>query len=770
MALAALAGASLGFLRYNFHPASIFLGDGGSYFLGYNLAALSILGSLKSEAAVAILIPIVALGVPVMDALWSPVRRFILGQRIFTPDRDHIHHRLLKLGYTHRRAVLLLYGITVLMGGGALSLVHARDDRAALVLIMVGSGVIFGIRWLGYLPFIHRERLVGWIGTVSDELGLRRNRRSFLECQAMIASSDNLEHLWAGTAAAAQFLKLDACELRVDPWYSGREPLLMRHRRDEAVAVRADALRTVRVSLPLIDGRTPLGCLTIRHQIGGGINDRYLLRRVDQLHGSIVDALRRLHRASARAAGNGSLAAGGWSDRTSILFFSHYFPPEGNAPASRVHALCRHWVRTQQAVRVVTCAPNVPDGVVYDGYRNALQHSEEIDGISTLRVWTYLAANKGTTKRILNYLSYMVSASLAGLLVRRPDVVIATSPQFFCGWAGVIVSRLRRVPFILEIRDIWPESIVTVGAMRSARLVRTLEWLERRMYAAATHIVTVGEGYRERFCEKGVPAEKITVISNGVDEAFQPRPADPALRERWGLGDRFVCAYIGTVGMASGLDVVLRAGRVLAERGRDDIHFLIVGDGAVREKLEAEAERLGVRNVTFTGRLNREQIPLLLATIDACLVHLKKRDLFTTVMPSKIFEAAAMAKPIVLGVGGHAADLVQRAGCGICIEPENETELVGALQRMADDRALTASLGEAGREYIVHRFDRGALAADYLELIRRVCGQRGDEADRPIDAAADGSGSAAPRPRELTLAAARRSASLAKAPRVAERA
>jgi len=177
-----------------------------------------------------------------------------------------------------------------------------------------------------------------------------------------------------------------------------------------------------------------------------------------------------------------------------------------------------------------------------------------------------------------------------------------------------------------------------------------------------------------------------------------------------------------------------------------------------------------VRNVTFTGRLNREQIPLLLATIDACLVHLKKRDLFTTVMPSKIFEAAAMAKPIVLGVGGHAADLVQRAGCGICIEPENETELVGALQRMADDRALTASLGEAGREYIVHRFDRGALAADYLELIRRVCGQRGDEADRPIDAAADGSGSAAPRPRELTLAAARRSASLAKAPRVAERA
>lgn len=770
MALAALAGASLGFLRYNFHPASIFLGDSGSYFLGYNLAALSILGSLKSEAAVAILIPIVALGVPVMDALWSPVRRFILGQRIFTPDRDHIHHRLLKLGYTHRRAVLLLYGITLLMGVGALSLVHARDDRAALVLIMVGSGVIFGIRWLGYLPFIHRERLVGWIGTVSDELGLRRNRRSFLEWQAMIASSPSLEHVWAGTAAAAQFLKLDSCELRVDPWYSGREPLLMRHRREDGVAVPADALRTLRISLPLIDGRDRLGSLTIRHQVGPGLHDRYLLRRVDQLHGSIVEALRRLHRASAPAAANGH-EAGEWSERTSILFLSHYFPPEGNAPASRVHGLCRHWVRTDQDVQVVTCAPNVPDGKVYEGYRNALHHAEEIDGIPTLRVWTYLAANKGTTKRILNYLSFMVSASIAALFVRRPDVVIATSPQFFCGWAGAMVSWMRGVPFILEIRDIWPESIVTVGAMRNARLVRALEWLELRMYAAATHIVTVGDGYREQLCAKGVAAEKITVISNGVDkEAFRPCPPDPAVRERWGLGDRFVCAYVGTIGMASGLEVVLRAGRMLTERGRDDIHFLIVGDGAVRAELQAEAARLGVRNVTFTGRLNREQIPPLLATIDTCLVHLKKRDLFTTVMPSKIFEAAAMGKPIVLGVGGHAADLVRRAGCGMCIEPENETDLVAVLERMADDRALTTSLGQAGREYIVRRFDRGALAADYLELIRRVCGRRGDEADRPIDAAADGNGSAAARPRELTLASSRRSTSLAKAPRVAERA
>jgi len=335
----------------------------------------------------------------------------------------------------------------------------------------------------------------------------------------------------------------------------------------------------------------------------------------------------------------------------------------------------------------------------------------------------------------------------------------------------VLVSWLRGVPLILEVRDIWPESIVTVGAMRNARLVRALEWLEKRMYAAAAHIVTVGEGYREQLCTKGVPAEKITVISNGVDqEAFQPRPADAGLRERWGLNERFVCAYVGTIGMASGLDVVLRAGRRLAERGRHDIHFLLVGDGAERAALQADAARLGLRNVTFTGRMDKAMIPATLASVDACLVHLKKRDLFTTVMPSKIFESAAMAKPILLGVEGHAADLVQRAGCGICIEPENEVELGAALERLADDRNLGAALGQAGRDYIVKRFDRAALANDYLGLIRRLGAPNAPTAEKPVTDSAAGAGPAAPRSRELMRTPTGREARLAKTPRVAGRA
>jgi len=232
-----------------------------------------------------------------------------------------------------------------------------------------------------------------------------------------------------------------------------------------------------------------------------------------------------------------------------ILFLTHYFPPEGNAPASRVHAFCRRWVRREtdrMAVTVITCAPNIPDGKVYDGYRNRISQREQVDGIDVIRVWTYLAPNAGTVRRILNFVSYMVSATISAVFIRRPDVVIATSPQFFCGWAGVFVAWIRWAPFILEIRDIWPESIVAVGAMKQGRLLRVLEWLELRMYAAANHIVTVGDGYRRELLAKGVPDGKLTVITNGIDkELLQPREPDPMLLARFNPDGRFVCSYIG---------------------------------------------------------------------------------------------------------------------------------------------------------------------------------------------------------------------------------
>ncbi|MCB0359760.1 MAG: glycosyltransferase family 4 protein, partial [Bdellovibrionales bacterium] len=263
-----------------------------------------------------------------------------------------------------------------------------------------------------------------------------------------------------------------------------------------------------------------------------------------------------------------------------ILFFSHYYPPENNAPAVRTAAHCRIWAALGHDVTVITCAPNHPTGEIFPGYRNRLLHRETVDDVSIVRVFTLLAPNAGTVRRIVNYLSYMVSAVLASVLVRRPDIIIATTPQFFCGWAGVFARFIHRRPLVLEVRDLWPESIVAVGAITNRRIISILERLERWMYRAASRIVTVGRGYRDQLILRGVPKDKIEVIYNGADpELVDAGPAEssaPSLPAHIS----FVCTYVGTVGMAHGLEIVLDAASLLAAEGRTEIGFMIVGDGA----------------------------------------------------------------------------------------------------------------------------------------------------------------------------------------------
>jgi len=404
-----------------------------------------------------------------------------------------------------------------------------------------------------------------------------------------------------------------------------------------------------------------------------------------------------------------------------ILFISHYFHPEGNAPASRVFEMSRRWVRLGHQVTVLTCAPSVPNGVVYRGYSNRLYSRQNVRGIDVVRTWVYLAANRGIVKRTANYLSFMFSAVIAGLFVRRPDVIVATSPQFFCGWAGVMLSRIRRVRLVLDIRDIWPDSIAAVGAIKNRPLLAALRALEKRMYAAASHIVTVGEGYRRQLLAKGVPAGRISVVPNGVDgETFKPAPPDEDVRRRWGLDGRFTCAYVGTIGAACGLDVVLQAARILKTRGLDGFAFLLVGDGARKAELDSRARTDGLDNVMFTGRMPKERIPGLLSAADAVLVHLIKADLFKTVLPSKLFEAAAMAKPIILGVEGSAADWLTRAKAGVCIEPENAWQLVEAMTTLAAKPQVAARLGRGACSYVAEHHDREVLSQEYLTVLGRT--------------------------------------------------
>lgn len=410
-----------------------------------------------------------------------------------------------------------------------------------------------------------------------------------------------------------------------------------------------------------------------------------------------------------------------------ILFFSHYFPPEGNAPANRTYENCVRWARAGHHVTVVTCVPNVPNGVVYEGYQNRLwPQREEVDGIEVIRVWTWLAANSGTTPRIVNYISFLASSVLAVLFRRRPDVIVATSPQFFCGWAGVFTSWLKWRPLVLEIRDIWPESILTVGAMRRGLVIRVLEILERWMYRAATAIVAVGTGYRDKILEKVSVQERIRVIPNGVDlNDFPLRATSSDFRARWGLGNRFVCTYVGTLGMAHGLDITIRTAERLKSAGRSDICFLLVGDGAERTQLEQQAQEQDVQAyLRFTGRLPRAEMPDVLASCNVSLVHLRGTELFGTVIPSKIFETMAMQCPIIMGVKGPAREIVMNAHAGVPLEPDNDEELFHLLVRLADEPAWVASFAQHGREYVASHFNRNQLASEFLELLDSVVAGR----------------------------------------------
>ena len=318
----------------------------------------------------------------------------------------------------------------------------------------------------------------------------------------------------------------------------------------------------------------------------------------------------------------------------------------------------------------------------------------------------------------------MVSAVLCFLFFcRRPNLIIATSPQFFCGWAGTIASWLKWCPFILEIRDIWPESIVTVGALeKTSLLVRVLEVLEKWMYRSANHIVTVGNGYRDNILSKVDVADRISVVTNGVDlDVFSPQEPSETFRKEHGLEDRFVCSYVGTIGMAHGLGVVVRAAKMLKSLGREDFVFCLVGDGAHRERLETDVleSNLG-EMIRFTGRLPKAEMPMVLASSDCLLIHLKKTDLFATVIPSKIFEAMAMERPLIMGVQGESADIVKDSGAGIGMESDNEQQLVDAVLKLKDDDDLRDRLCVNGRKFVGQHFTRDSLAKKMLDVMEQV--------------------------------------------------
>ncbi|MFM2289698.1 MAG: hypothetical protein RL684_2841 [Pseudomonadota bacterium] len=405
-----------------------------------------------------------------------------------------------------------------------------------------------------------------------------------------------------------------------------------------------------------------------------------------------------------------------------ILFLSDNFPPEGNAPATRLHEHALRWVRDGHEVTVVTCAPNFPEGRVFPGYRNRWRQVETIDGIRVVRVKTYITANEGFLKRTLDYMSFMLAGFIAGLFERRPDVVVATSPQFFCAVGGWLLSAVRRLPFVFELRDLWPASIVAVGAMRKSLVIRLLEKLELFLYRRADAIVSVTYSFRDDLAARGVPADKVHVVVNGVDlDRYAPMPRDAELAAQFDLGDRFVVGYLGTHGMAHALDKVLEGVERL--RHEPGIAFFFAGGGAERARVEALVAERGLTNVRLIPRQPKEMMPRLWSLCDVALIPLRDTPVFATVIPSKLFECMGMGLPVVMSLPrGEATRIVEDTGCGIVVPPEDPAALADAICALAADSARLAALQDASTA-AAPGYSRDTQARRMLAILAQIAGR-----------------------------------------------
>ncbi len=407
-----------------------------------------------------------------------------------------------------------------------------------------------------------------------------------------------------------------------------------------------------------------------------------------------------------------------------ILFLTDNFPPEVNAPASRTFEHCREWVRAGKQVTVITCAPNFPKGMVFDGYCNKLWQTEEMAGIRVIRVWSYITANEGFVKRVLDYVSFMFAAVAAAPFVRNVDVVVGTSPQFFTACAAYLTGTMKRVPWIFELRDIWPESIRVVGAMKESWVLDLLEKVELFLYGKASAIVSVTHSFRDTLIRRGVDGAKIHVVTNGVDIGrFSPRDKDRELVARLGLDGKFVAGYVGTHGMAHALDTILDAAKSMkGTPDGDRYRFILLGNGAKRASLVDRAHAEGLDNVIFVDSVSKDEVVRYWSLLDVSIIHLKKTELFTTVIPSKLFECMGMAIPVLHGVQGESAGIVEREDVGVAFEPENAPALGEALRRLANDQFLYQRLRDNGPRAAL-RYDRSALAAEMLAVIDSIGGR-----------------------------------------------
>lgn len=403
-----------------------------------------------------------------------------------------------------------------------------------------------------------------------------------------------------------------------------------------------------------------------------------------------------------------------------VVIVTHYFPPEIGAPQARLSELARLWSEAGDDVTVLTGMPNHPTGVVPAHYRHRLRVVERMEGYRVVRTWLYATRNEGFAKKTLGHLSFMATSVLLGArLVGPADVVVVSSPTFFSILSAWALARARRARFVVEVRDLWPAIFVELGVLTNRWLIRALEGIEVAAYRAADAVVVVTEGFRQNLVERGVPDAKVHIVRNGVDlDRFRADISpDPELRRRLGAGpDDVLVLYIGAHGISHGLTAVVEAGARIVKQ---PIRLAFIGEGAAKADLARRVKELMLENVTMMGGVPREEVPSILAAADVCLVPLRDVSLFSSFIPSKLFEYLGAGKPVVGAVRGEAAAILRQAG-QVVVNPEDPPSLADALANLARDVQRRRDMGRDGRRFVVEHFDRRSQAAVYHGLLEAL--------------------------------------------------
>lgn len=405
-----------------------------------------------------------------------------------------------------------------------------------------------------------------------------------------------------------------------------------------------------------------------------------------------------------------------------ILYLSQYFPPEAGATQTRAYEMAGHMIRLGHQVTVIAEIPNHPSGVIPPEYRGKLYERTDLNGIDVIRVWVKTSPVKNFLNRMLFYLSYMFNAVLFGMLLARGhyNLIYASSPPLFVGGAALALSYFKRTCLFFEVRDLWPDFAVALGELSNPLAISLARKLEWACYRRACSIIVVTESYARKLIQRGVPSQKLVVIPNGANlDLFKYNPEGrQRLRKQLNLTNKFVIIYAGIHGIAQGLETVIEAAHQLQDH--PDIHFLMVGEGPRKDDLEMLASQYQLENLTWIPEKSRETIPEYLSTADVALVPLRGLEEFKGVLPSKMFDAWACQRPVLLSVAGEARQLLDKAQGGLYIPPDNPSLLADAILQLKDSPQKRAHMGSSARAFTEKNFSRQVQAEKLVRLIEKI--------------------------------------------------